>query len=90
MINCSKCGFGHRTFEELKVCKSWPQMVAEDTPGPWLQPVADNCILDEHHHEPNTWCQGCADLDHKARVVQPILVPKETINDKDRRCVKRG
>ena len=30
MICCDKCGFGHRTFEELKACKSWSEMVAEE------------------------------------------------------------
>jgi hypothetical protein len=30
MISCDKCGFGHRTFEELKACKSWSEMVAEE------------------------------------------------------------
>ena len=38
-------------------------------PPRWVQPVAENCILDEHHHAPGAVCQGCADLDPKARVL---------------------
>jgi hypothetical protein len=29
MISCDKCGFGHKTFEELRACKSWAEMQAE-------------------------------------------------------------
>lgn len=29
MITCDNCGFGHRTFEELRECKPWAQIVAE-------------------------------------------------------------
>lgn len=28
MITCDKCGFGHKTFEELRACKSWEEIVA--------------------------------------------------------------
>jgi hypothetical protein len=29
MISCNKCGFSHRTFEELNACKSWDEIVAD-------------------------------------------------------------
>ena len=29
MINCDKCGYGHKTSEEMDACKSWPEMQAE-------------------------------------------------------------
>lgn len=29
MIICNKCGFGHRTAEEMDACKSWEEMQAE-------------------------------------------------------------
>jgi len=29
VIICNNCGFGHKTFEELKACKPWSQIVAE-------------------------------------------------------------
>jgi len=28
----------------------------------WLQPVAEDCPLDGHYHEPNQFCRGCAEL----------------------------
>ena len=30
MIRCDKCGFGHRTVQELRACKSWSETVAEE------------------------------------------------------------
>lgn len=31
-------------------------------PNGWIQPVAPDCPLDGHSHEPGTFCRGCADL----------------------------
>lgn len=39
MITCNKCGFGHKTVEELRACKSWAEMQAE-APAP-AQPEAE-------------------------------------------------
>lgn len=33
MITCNKCGFGHKTVEELRACKSWAEMQTE-APAP--------------------------------------------------------
>lgn len=51
MISCDKCGYGHKTFEEMRECKSWSEMVEEcEASGhpinyrPWLTRTFDSCI----------------------------------------------
>lgn len=45
MIRCDKCGFGHKTFEELQACKSWEEMQAEKV----------RCQLEDHVMTREDW-----------------------------------